>query len=367
MTEVAELLGFLSMQTRADVRGTALELVLGITASKESEGFFKQNRKFVDAIVQIVQEETHALVVKDAIAALINLAPDDELALQMLYGGILDNLSRRILSSDEEHPDPCCMLLVNLTRHAECAKQLTRLRISDKPVVYSLVEVFCTSEAHTKHGNLHHLANVFFNITQIREGRRVMMARSSEGCVIQRLLPFTQYQESILRRGGVIGALRNCCFDSADHEWLLSSEVDLLPNVLLPLAGPEEFDEDDMDGMPDDLQYLPPDKERETDADIRKMLLEALLQLCATKPIREKLRQAKVYPILREYHLWEPVEAVQDTCEQVVQILIQEEHDLAEDLHKLEVTDKVAEQLDDIKNTIASGEGPEVELVPSKE
>jgi len=67
------------------------------------------------------------------------------------------------------------------------------------------------------------------------------MARSTEGCVIQvayplpipsfpstyfcctkvsrcplaqRLLPFTQYKESILRRGGVVGALRNCCFES---------------------------------------------------------------------------------------------------------------------------------------------------------
>ena len=54
-----------------------------------------------------------------------------------------------------------------------------------------------------------------------------------------------------------------------------------------------------MDGMLDDLQYLPPDKERETDADIRKMLLEALFRLCATRPAREILRKVKVYPILR--------------------------------------------------------------------
>jgi len=83
------------------------------------------------------QEETLALVVKDAIAALINLTTDDELAMQIMYGGklsrhhvlahqsslrqpssgIMDNLVRRILSSEEEHPDACCMLLVNLTRY----------------------------------------------------------------------------------------------------------------------------------------------------------------------------------------------------------------------------------------------------------
>ena len=63
------------------------------------------------------------------------------------------------------------------------------------------------------------------------------------------------------------------------HEWLLGDSVDLLPRLLLPLAGPEEFDDDDMEKLPDDLQYLPPDKSREPDPDIRIMLLEAVYQV----------------------------------------------------------------------------------------
>ena len=63
------------------------------------------------------------------------------------------------------------------------------------------------------------------------------------------------------------------------HEWLLSDSVDLLPRLLLPLAGPEEFDDDDIEKLPDDLQYLPPDKTRETDPDVRIMLLEAVYQV----------------------------------------------------------------------------------------
>lgn len=31
------------------------------------------------------------------------------------------------------------------------------------------------------------------------------------------------------------------------HEWLLGPEVDILPFLLLPLAGPEEFSEEEMD------------------------------------------------------------------------------------------------------------------------
>lgn len=31
------------------------------------------------------------------------------------------------------------------------------------------------------------------------------------------------------------------------HEWLLGPEVDILPFLLLPLAGPEDFSEEEMD------------------------------------------------------------------------------------------------------------------------
>lgn len=87
--------------------------------------------------------------------------------------------------------------------------------------------------------------------------------------VIQRLLPFTEYPDSIIRRGGIVGTLKNCTFDTENHEWLLSAEVDLLPYLLLPLAGPEEFDDEDNDKLPISLQYLPETKVREPDPDIR--------------------------------------------------------------------------------------------------
>lgn len=63
--------------------------------------------------------------------------------------------------------------------------------------------------------------------------------------------------------------MKNCCFETDSHEWVLSEEVDILPRVLLPLAGPEEFNEEDNDKLPLDLQFLPENKEREEDPDIR--------------------------------------------------------------------------------------------------
>jgi hypothetical protein len=66
---------------------------------------------------------------------------------------------------------------------------------------------------------------------------------------------------------------------SENHEWLLSDKVDILSSLLFPLAGPETFDDDDMEKLPADLQYLDDDKTREPEAEIRKMLVEALFQV----------------------------------------------------------------------------------------
>lgn len=60
---------------------------------------------------------------------------------------------------------------------------------------------------------------------------------------------------------------------------MLSPDIDLLSRLLLPLAGPEELDDDEMEKLPDDLQYLTPDKKREADPDIRIMLMETLMMV----------------------------------------------------------------------------------------
>ena len=66
---------------------------------------------------------------------------------------------------------------------------------------------------------------------------------------------------------------------SGYHSWLFGDQVDILPRLLLPLAGPEEFDIDDMNRLPEELQYLEPEKTREPDPDIRIMLVESIYQV----------------------------------------------------------------------------------------
>lgn len=46
----------------------------------------------------------------------------------------------------------------------------------------------------------------------------------------------------------VVSILEQFILSVAHHEWLLSEEVDILPFLLLPLAGPEELSEEENEG-----------------------------------------------------------------------------------------------------------------------
>ncbi|NXO46534.1 HGH1 protein, partial [Locustella ochotensis] len=118
------------------------------------------------------------------------------------------------------------------------------------------------------------LGALLWNLSQAPEGREALLERS--GSVVRRMLALVRWPEAEMRRG-VVGALRNCCFQHEIHEWLLGPEIDALPFLLLPLAGPEELPEEEMEQLPVDLQYLPAEHQREEEPGTRKMLLETLM------------------------------------------------------------------------------------------
>ncbi|XP_027308639.3 protein HGH1 homolog isoform X1 [Anas platyrhynchos] len=233
---------------------------------------------------------------------------------------------------------PACGALANLCRDPSGARRVLRgLEESGRglePLLGALGEPRPPPE----------LGPLLCNLSQVPEGRRALLDRSR--CSLQRLLPFTQYRDSVGHRRGIVGALRNCCFEHEHHEWLLGDEVDILPFLLLPLAGPEEFPEDEMERLPVDLQYLPPDKQREEEPDIRKMLLEAIMLLTATKAGRHAVREKGTYLVLRELHRWEQEPDVLAACEKLIQVLIGDEPGPGmENLLEVSIPEEVEQQL----------------------
>lgn len=278
--------------------------------------------------------DTTKVIAKDASLCLINISATDKGAttlinidikehcppLQKPPNNIVQEILQHIFNPNSAIADQCCMIFSNLSRYSHLIKKIVDLMEDSCKSVDDLINVF-TKVDHNKNGcKLHYLGPVLSNLSQSHRVRMHILDRTK--CVIQRLLPFTEYKDSLVRRGGIVATLKNCCFEEEFHDWLLSDEVDIVPRLLLPLAGNEEFDDEDNDKLPLDLQYLPEDKLREEDPDIRFMLIEALTQLVTKRQNREAVRDMNTYIILRELHKWETDKKVITACEHLVNILI---------------------------------------------
>ncbi|XP_055958054.1 protein HGH1 homolog [Patella vulgata] len=350
-----EILPFLNKSARTDVKSLALEYFLGMTGSPEGRQFISKGDKYLEGIISLTIDE-HEAIMKDALYSLLNLATDEDTAWRLLnmekYPNNGINWMRLALDKEYKLADVMTGLVSNVTRSLKCAEKLvSEIAESEDISIEKIVYALCDLQ-HNKAAKLHYLGPILSNLTQVPYIRQEVT--NKDRCIIQRLLPFTEFSASEIRRGGVIGAIRNCCFDSSYHEWLLGDDVDILPRLLLPLAGGEEFDDDDMEKLPIDLQYLPPDKTREPDSDIRLMLIETINQLLATKHGRRVMKEKNVYVIMREFHKWETTAANNHAIQNVVDILIGDEPEEGmENLHLVDIPKETEEKFKESDKELA--------------
>ncbi|KAK3084635.1 hypothetical protein FSP39_016616 [Pinctada imbricata] len=344
-----EFYPFLNTSAKKELKNLAIEYFLGITGTDQGKDFIGKSEPFLKGIISLT-EDTDVKIVQDAYKTLINLTTKRDICNRIRSFDTFDEFITKqlhlILDPSFANADGASVFVSNLTRPEECAAKVAGIvqRNSQTIGVVKIVNALCNLQYNIK-ANLHYLASILANLTQVKSIRSEVLARDQY--VIQKLLPFVDYQDSSIRRHGVVCCLRNCCFEPEHHEWLLGDQVDLLPRLLLPLAGGEEFDEDDTEKLPDDLQYLPPDKQREKEPEIRKMLVETIFKLCSTKKCRLFIKDKNAYVIMREYHKWEPVSDNDTSILNLIDILIQDEPEPGmENLHEVEIPDDVQKKFE---------------------
>lgn len=343
-TEVSELRSFLRPETRVDVKSGAVDCVLGLSANRDGCQFLGSRPDLLRAMLALTSDPSISIV-KDVYFTFINLSAEESLHQGLVSElDFLPLLCQNLLDPSFPFSDQICTILSNLSRSDRTCPAVYQV-LQEKVGLFKLVEIFCCENFNPK-ATLDFIGPLLSNLSQLPEAREEILDR--DRCVVQRLLPFTQFEGSVTRRGGVIGTLRNLCFNHKHHEWLLSEDVDILPFLLLPLAGPEELSDEENEGLPLDLQYLPEDKRRESDPDLRKMLLETLLLLCATSGGRCSLKSKQVYPLMREFHRWEENDEVKNAAEKLIQVLIGDEPQRGmENLMEVTIPDDVEKQLKD--------------------
>jgi hypothetical protein len=229
------------------------------------------------------------------------------------------------------------MLLANLAKW-DSVKRIFDLKQeppeklgSDGLILNQLMDLFVKGAdgSYNKHANYDYLAYLFADLAKHPEIRRYFVNRQDYDSAVPltKIRVFTEHKSDV-RRKGVASTIKNVAFDVPSHPTFLSEdEINILPYILLPITGNEQYDEDEMMSMLPDLQLLPPDKQRDSDPNIIQTHVETLLLLTSTREGRDLMREVKVYPIIRETHLRVEDEGVQEACERLVQVLMRDEED----------------------------------------
>ncbi|XP_040573719.1 protein HGH1 homolog [Lepeophtheirus salmonis] len=337
---MSEVLQFLDPSARLDVRVLAMNHILGMTGDVENRkmllemgsGLFE---KLLILMTSKPKDNGSRVCCKDASLAIINLSCEAEFIPLLLEEElkVVRILWDCAQDRDCELADPAVMIASNLTIQPKNARSFFNQLESEGISLTQIIGLFTKENYNSKGAKLHYLASLISNLSQLPEMRSQLTSPSNE--LINSLLPYTEYKSSSVRRGGIIGTLRNITFDESSHNFLLK-DIEILTRLLLPLAGPtpEHLESDQIESLPLDLQYLDHDKQIEEDPDVRKMILEALTQLCATKDGREFIRGQNAYIILREFHKVEKDKVVKLACENLVDILIKKEEEIKVDNYK---------------------------------
>ena len=227
------------------------------------------------------------------------------------------------------------MLLANLAKSDHIKIILLLERPSPKELqsnnraIDQLVDLFVKGAdgSYNNNADFDYLAYLFADIAKDKEGRQYFLTKQEYDGVIPltKLIVFTEHKSDI-RRKGVASTIKNVAFEIDAHpELLAEDEINILPYLLLPITGSEEYEEEETMSMLPDLQLLPPNKRRDPDHTIIQTHIETLMLLTTTREGRDVLREIKVYPIIRETHLRVQNEEVREACERLVQVLMRDE------------------------------------------
>ncbi|XP_047542970.1 protein HGH1 homolog [Vanessa atalanta] len=340
-----EMIQFLKPQARIDLKHIALDHLLGLSGTEDGINVLLKNEKIIQSIIELTNDKVDEIN-KNALLLLVNVTANPTGASELIkykpsYKNAIEIFIGYVLDQQKKDADAVCMILSNITRQENIVEECLD---SFMPQLNDLLNVFVNLEYNKKGSKLHYLAPMFSNLSCSPRIRK-WLTEENPYVPLLKLIPFCNYEQSVIRRGGAIGTLRNLSFDTKYHDFLLSNDLELLTYLLSPLMGNEDYPDDEMDKLPIALQYLPKEKQRDADVDIRKMIIETLNQLCAQRKGREILRDNGVYYVLREYHKWEKDPNILLACENVVDILIQKEDEVgAEDLTTVEIPEDMTEK-----------------------
>ncbi|RDW77173.1 hypothetical protein BP6252_05226 [Coleophoma cylindrospora] len=331
-TELEELVDFIS-HGNTQVRQLAVENLVPYSLSQPA--IFKTNELLPIKDLKLLVRD-YKQIAKEAITILINLSTDRDILEDLASDEeFINTLLSRVTSPTEPNANLLAMLLANLAKWDDLKRIFDLERPapeelgSSTKAIDQLLDLFVKGAdgTYNKEANYDYLSYLFADLAKYEEGRKYFVTKQSydDAVPLTKLTVFTEHKSDI-RRKGVASTIKNVAFEIPAHPAFLSEdEINILPYLLLPITGSEEFDEEETMDMLPDLQLLPPDKERDSDPTIIQTHVETLMLLTTTREGRDLMRAIRVYPIIRELHMHVDHDEVREVCERFVQVLMRDE------------------------------------------
>ena len=213
----SEVVPFLLPTARADLRAIAVQYFLGLTGNESGRRYIADNTHLLQQLVSITDDE-QAAIAKDAFLAIVNLAAESDIACRIVKLStaekLLDHLLMSGLHEGRVEPNIACMALSNLSRLESSASAIADYIITDHEhdiSVKRIVDVLCRTDLEGRD----YLAPFLSNLTQVSSIRQILL--DHDRVVLQRILPLISYTKSVTRRGGIVGTVRNCCFETGTY------------------------------------------------------------------------------------------------------------------------------------------------------
>lgn len=274
-TELEELLDFLSSPS-PPLKRAAVDIVRGLTGSVDGMQSLAEYSKVVLAKLSDLLGDPKE-VSEPAAESLVNLSQNFDLAEQMISTGMVKKAMDLLYKPEYAVRHLLVMLLVNLTQLDAGIASL--LQVEDEKMqglyVLKLVRSFCRSPDENQGDPFEHVGSILVNISKKEAGRKILLD-PKRGLLKQIIMQFDS--TSPVRKKGVSGTIRNCCFEAENQlaNLLLTSEF-LWPALVLPVAGNKLYSQQDTSKMPRELgNALSIEREPVTDSEIRVQTLEAI-------------------------------------------------------------------------------------------
>ncbi|KAK9090715.1 hypothetical protein Sjap_023892 [Stephania japonica] len=321
MTELEELLAFLSSPL-PQVRKAAVDIVRDLTGSADGLLSLAHYADIVlPALFRLLGEKKEFS--ESAAEALVNLSQNLELSTKMVSLDMITTTMDMLYKREPGITRLLIMLLVNLTQFDAGIASL--LQIGEEKIqglyIKKLVRSFCTSSSE-KEEVFEHIGSILVNISKIEAGRKFLL--DPKNGLLKQIIRQSD-SASQVRKKGVSGTIRNCCFEAENqlHNLLLTSEF-LWPALLLPVAGKKVYNEEDTSKMPLELaSALSIERELVDDPEIRTQSLESLYLISLQDAGRRALWSVNGPRILQVGYEDEEDPKVMEAYEQIGSLLVQ--------------------------------------------